>query len=108
MAAWKPSQHLILADAGGSSTYRARLWNKRLQAVLSDPLGLQVSVRHSLPNGLLQSGTRLSIVSSAPNGESVWRGRSRTAGLFEMKESSHRVALGRPEALVSVVSGFLV
>src|SRR5882672_8845692 len=39
-------QLLILADAGGSNRYRARLWKERLQAVLCDRLGLEVTVCH--------------------------------------------------------------
>jgi len=37
---------LILADAGGSNGYRARLWKERLQTVLCDRLGLTVTVCH--------------------------------------------------------------
>jgi Rhodopirellula transposase DDE domain len=37
---------LILADAGGSNSCRARLWKERLQAVLCDRLKLQVTVCH--------------------------------------------------------------
>jgi hypothetical protein len=37
---------LILADAGGSNNYRTRLWKERLQTVLCDRLGLQVTVCH--------------------------------------------------------------
>jgi hypothetical protein len=40
------TQLLILADAGGSNGYRARLWKERLQARLCDRLGLQVTVCH--------------------------------------------------------------
>src|ERR1700680_4256819 len=40
------TQLLILADAGGSNSCRARLWKERLQAVLCDRLGLQVTVCH--------------------------------------------------------------
>jgi Rhodopirellula transposase DDE domain len=43
------TQLLILADAGGSNSYRARLWKERLQAVLCDRLGLQVTVCHFPP-----------------------------------------------------------
>jgi Rhodopirellula transposase DDE domain len=39
-------QLLILADAGGSNSARARLWKERLQAVVCDRLGLQVTVCH--------------------------------------------------------------
>jgi hypothetical protein len=39
-------QLLILADAGGSNSYRARLWKERLQTVLCDRLGLEVTVCH--------------------------------------------------------------
>jgi Rhodopirellula transposase DDE domain len=38
------TQLLILADAGASNSCRARLWKERLQAVLCDRLGLQVTV----------------------------------------------------------------
>ena len=37
---------LILADAGGSNSCRARLWKERLQAVVCDRLGLEVTVCH--------------------------------------------------------------
>jgi hypothetical protein len=37
---------LILADAGGSNSCRARLWKERLQTVLCDRLGLEVTVCH--------------------------------------------------------------
>ena len=37
---------LILADAGGSNGYRARMWKERLQTVLCDRLGLTVTVCH--------------------------------------------------------------
>lgn len=37
-------QLLILSDGGGSKGYRPRLWKERLQAVLCDRLGLQVTV----------------------------------------------------------------
>jgi hypothetical protein len=43
------TQLLILADAGGSNSCRARLWKERLQAVLCDRLGLQVTVCHFPP-----------------------------------------------------------
>ncbi len=39
-------QLLILADAGGSNSARARLWKERLQAVVCDRLRLQVTVCH--------------------------------------------------------------
>jgi hypothetical protein len=39
-------QLLILADAGGSNGYRARLWKERLQTVVCDRLRLQVTVCH--------------------------------------------------------------
>jgi hypothetical protein len=39
-------QLLILADAGGSNGYRARLWKERLQTLLCDRLGLEVTVCH--------------------------------------------------------------
>lgn len=46
-AAFAGAEHLlILADAGGSNSCRARLWKERLQAVLCDRLGLQVTVCH--------------------------------------------------------------
>src|SRR3954454_23477460 len=37
---------LILADAGGSNSCRARLWKERLQAVVCDRWGLAVTVCH--------------------------------------------------------------
>lgn len=37
---------LILADAGGSNSCRARLWKERLQAVVCDRLNLHVTVCH--------------------------------------------------------------
>jgi Rhodopirellula transposase DDE domain len=37
---------LILADAGGSNSCRARLWKERLQTVVCDRLGLDVTVCH--------------------------------------------------------------
>lgn len=37
---------LILCDAGGSNSYRSRLWKQQLQAVLADQLGLEVTVCH--------------------------------------------------------------
>lgn len=37
---------LILCDAGGSNAYRSRLWKHQLQALLSDQLGLEVTVCH--------------------------------------------------------------
>lgn len=37
---------LILCDAGGSNGYRPRLWKQRLQAMLADQLGLEVTVCH--------------------------------------------------------------
>jgi hypothetical protein len=46
-AAFPGDDHLlILADAGGSNSCRARLWKERLQAVLCDRLGLTVTVCH--------------------------------------------------------------
>ena len=45
--AFPAAEHLlILADAGGSNSCRARLWKERLQAVLCDRLGLTVTVCH--------------------------------------------------------------
>jgi hypothetical protein len=43
-----PGAHelLILADAGGSNSARARLWKERLQGVVCDRRGLQVTVCH--------------------------------------------------------------
>ncbi len=37
---------LILCDAGGSNSYRSRLWKQQLQAVLADQLSLEVTVCH--------------------------------------------------------------
>lgn len=46
-AAFPDADHLlILADAGGSNSCRARLWKERLHAVLCDRLGLTVTVCH--------------------------------------------------------------
>lgn len=43
-------QLLILADAGGSNSYRSRLWKHQLQTELSDRHGLAVTVCH-YPSG---------------------------------------------------------
>ena len=40
------SKVLILCDAGGSNSYRSRLWKQQLQARLVDQLGLEVMVCH--------------------------------------------------------------
>ena len=40
------TQILILADAGGSNGCRPRLWKQQLQELLSDHLGLEVTVCH--------------------------------------------------------------
>jgi hypothetical protein len=37
---------LILADSGGSNSYRARRWKQQLQVRLADPFGLEVTVCH--------------------------------------------------------------
>lgn len=37
---------LILADGGGSNSYRSRVWKQQLQAQLCDPFGLTVTVCH--------------------------------------------------------------
>ena len=37
---------LILADAGGSNSYRYRLWKQQLQVQLADRLGLEVTICH--------------------------------------------------------------
>ncbi len=39
-------QVLILADGGGSNSYRSRVWKRQLQAQLSDKFGLKVTVCH--------------------------------------------------------------
>jgi hypothetical protein len=39
-------QLLILADGGGSNSYRSRVWKHQLQEQLSDRFGLQVTVCH--------------------------------------------------------------
>lgn len=43
-----PTQHrlLILADSGGSNSYRARRWKQQLQVRLADPFGLEITVCH--------------------------------------------------------------
>lgn len=41
---------LILCDAGGSNSYRSRLWKQQLQLLLADQLGLEVTVCH-YPSG---------------------------------------------------------
>ena len=43
------SKLLILADCGGSNGNRQRLWKRQLQRVLSDELGLEVTVCHYPP-----------------------------------------------------------
>ncbi len=40
------SPMLILADAGGSNSYRSRVWKQQLQEQLSDLFGLTVTVCH--------------------------------------------------------------
>jgi hypothetical protein len=40
------NQLLILADAGGSNGCRPRLWKQKLQELLADSLGLEVTVCH--------------------------------------------------------------
>jgi hypothetical protein len=40
------SELLILADAGGSNSYRSRVWKQQLQAQLCDRFGLAVTVCH--------------------------------------------------------------
>jgi len=40
------SRLLILCDAGGSNSYRARLWKQQLQLLLADQSGLEVTVCH--------------------------------------------------------------
>ena len=37
---------LILADAGGSNSYRSRNWKRQVQEQLADGLGLSVTVCH--------------------------------------------------------------
>lgn len=37
---------LILCDAGGSNSYRSRLWKKQLQEQLADRLGIEIMVCH--------------------------------------------------------------
>ena len=37
---------LILCDAGGSNSYRSRVWKQKLQSLLADQLGLEVTVCH--------------------------------------------------------------
>jgi hypothetical protein len=37
---------LILADSGGSNSYRARRWKQQLQVRVADPFGLEVTVCH--------------------------------------------------------------
>ena len=37
---------LILADGGGSNSYRSRVWKRQIQAQLSDRFGLKVTVCH--------------------------------------------------------------
>lgn len=37
---------LILADSGGSNSYRARRWKQQLQVRLADPFGLEITVCH--------------------------------------------------------------
>jgi Rhodopirellula transposase DDE domain len=39
-------QLLILADGGGSNSYRSRVWKRQLQDQLSDKFGLKVTVCH--------------------------------------------------------------
>jgi len=39
-------QLLILADSGGSNSYRSRVWKQQIQAQLSDQFGLKVTVCH--------------------------------------------------------------
>jgi len=39
-------QLLILADSGGSNSYRSRVWKRQLQDQLSDQFGLKVTVCH--------------------------------------------------------------
>jgi hypothetical protein len=39
----------MLADAGGSNSCRARLWNERLTPCCADRLGLQATVCHFPP-----------------------------------------------------------
>jgi len=39
-------QLLILADGGGSNSYRSRVWKRQLQDLLSDRFGLKVTVCH--------------------------------------------------------------
>lgn len=43
-----PTRHrlLILADSGGSNSYRARRWKQQLQARVADPFGLEITVCH--------------------------------------------------------------
>ncbi len=42
----RANQLLILADAGGSNSYRSRVWKQQLQEQLSDRFGLIVTVCH--------------------------------------------------------------
>ena len=42
----KEDKLLILCDAGGSNSYRSRLWKRQLQEKLADRLGIEVMVCH--------------------------------------------------------------
>jgi len=42
----RTNELLILADAGGSNSYRSRVWKQQLQEQLSDQFGLTVTVCH--------------------------------------------------------------
>jgi hypothetical protein len=42
----RAEQLLILADGGGSNSYRSRVWKRQLQDQLSDKFGLKVTVCH--------------------------------------------------------------
>jgi Rhodopirellula transposase DDE domain len=44
------SRLLLLADSGGSNSYRARRWKQQLQVRLANPFGLEVTVCH-FPTG---------------------------------------------------------